>query len=130
MVMQGWAQTEPHLTVEVDCANTISGNGTNPAAALGRFGIGMFNSTADIIGLNTVSGNASHGIFARSSSLLVGDLAVGLSSDLAVRRLPACGTQYGVCHWPYVAYSGQPWQCQASNGGWIPGIIIRGSGGR
>jgi hypothetical protein len=44
--------------------------------------------------------------------------------------LPACGTQYGVCRGPYAAYSGQPCQCQASNGGWMPGVIIRGSGGR
>ena len=61
-------------------ANTISGNGTSPAGALGRFGIGVFNSTADIIGSNTITANANHGIFARSSSLLVGDTNFGFSS--------------------------------------------------
>jgi len=61
-------------------ANTISGNGANPAAALGRFGINVINSTADIIGLNTITANANHGIFARSSSLLVGDTNFGFSS--------------------------------------------------
>jgi len=44
--------------------------------------------------------------------------------------IPACGTPYGLCRWPYVAVSGQPCQCQASNGAWVPGTIYRGSDGR
>jgi parallel beta helix pectate lyase-like protein len=70
-------------------ANTISGNGTNPAGGLGRFGIGVFNSTADIIGSNSITDNANHGIFARSSSLLVGDTNFGISS---VNTLTGNGT--------------------------------------
>jgi hypothetical protein len=44
--------------------------------------------------------------------------------------IPACGTQYGLCRWPFVAYTGQACQCQASNGAWLPGTIFRGSDGR
>jgi len=56
--------------------NTISGNGTNPA--LGRVGIGVFNATAHIIGGNSITGNAGHGIAGRSASLVVGDPIFGL----------------------------------------------------
>ncbi len=59
-------------------ANTISGNGTDPAAPLGRFGIGVFNATGELIGGNAITGNASHGIFARSASLLFGDPNFGI----------------------------------------------------
>jgi hypothetical protein len=43
--------------------------------------------------------------------------------------IPKCGTQYGVCRWPNWAAAGQPCQCQASNGVWIPGVITLGSTG-
>jgi hypothetical protein len=41
--------------------------------------------------------------------------------------LPTCGTQYGVCRLPYFAIAGQPCQCQAADGTWIPGVCTRGS---
>ena len=53
-------------------ANTISGNGTNPAASLGRNGIGVSDSRLNIVGLNVITGNANHGVFASGSSVSVG----------------------------------------------------------
>jgi hypothetical protein len=55
--------------------NTITGNGTDPAAGgLGRNGIGVFHSTAIVVGGNTISGNYGAGIFAnRNSGVFVGD---------------------------------------------------------
>ena len=44
--------------------------------------------------------------------------------------IPTCGTQYGVCRWPYAVSAGTPCQCQAANGAWIPGVITRGTPGR
>lgn len=61
-------------------ANTISGNGTDPAGALGRLGLAVLHSSADLIGLNAITRNASHGVFARSASVLVGDPSFSFSS--------------------------------------------------
>src|SRR5262245_8854906 len=40
--------------------------------------------------------------------------------------IPTCSTQSGVCLWPNPGAPGQPCYCQAPNGVWIPGVIIRG----
>ncbi|HTO47425.1 MAG TPA: right-handed parallel beta-helix repeat-containing protein [Burkholderiales bacterium] len=59
-------------------ANIISGNGTNPA--LGRNGIFLSNSTASVVGLNSITGNAGGGIFAQSSTVIIGDPGLGLGT--------------------------------------------------
>lgn len=59
-------------------ANAVSGNGTNPTAALGRFGVLVVNATADLIGSNSITDNANHGIFVRSATLLLGDANFGI----------------------------------------------------
>ena len=55
-------------------ANTISGNGTafNPEASQ-RGGVVVFQSTADVVGGNTITGNAGSGILVISGNALVGD---------------------------------------------------------
>ena len=62
-------------------ANTITENGTN-ASSPGRSGIGLFlSSTADIIGGNTISGNAGPGIaVSLGSTAVIGDAGFGLPS--------------------------------------------------
>jgi nitrous oxidase accessory protein NosD len=76
--------------------NTISGNGTNPAGALGRLGIAVLNSTADIIGLNVITGNARDGIFARSSSLTIGDTNFGFSRVNTITGNGTTGPSAGI----------------------------------
>lgn len=50
-----------------------------------------------------------------------------LPADWPCAVVPACGTQYGVCRLPYVAFAGQPCHCQGPDGSWVPGVCIRGS---
>jgi hypothetical protein len=50
-----------------------------------------------------------------------------LPADWPCAVVPACGTQYGVCRLPYVAFAGQPCHCQGPDGNWVPGVCIRGS---
>jgi len=56
--------------------NQISGNGADPAAPGG--GILVLSSAATIAGGNTISGNATQGVFARSASVVIGDPGFGL----------------------------------------------------
>lgn len=59
--------------------NTIDANGTNPGAALGRNGIGVFNASVHLAGRNTISNNPGSGLFAaRAAGALVGDTGFGL----------------------------------------------------
>ena len=53
--------------------NQITGNGTDPAGALGRVGVNVVSATADLVGGNAISGNAGQGINARSASVLIGN---------------------------------------------------------
>src|SRR5581483_754839 len=61
--------------------NTITNNGTN-ASLPGRAGIGLFlSASADIVGGNTITGNAGPGIAASvGSTAVLGDQSFGLSS--------------------------------------------------
>ncbi len=56
-------------------ANTISGNGTNPA--FGRFGINVFMASASIFGGNNITGNQGHGVSVNASTVQIGGLTVG-----------------------------------------------------
>ena len=58
--------------------NTVTGNGTNPSSPLGRFGVLLFQSRADLIGGNTISGNSGWGIFLTESTAMIGDAGFGL----------------------------------------------------
>ena len=66
--------------------NTVTDNGTDPSSP-GRAGIGLFQSgTADIIGGNTITGNAGPGIAASlGSSAVIGDAGFGLPSINTIR---------------------------------------------
>ncbi len=56
----------------------IAGNGTSPP--LNGTGVSVVNATADIIGGNTISGNAGQGVLALSASVQIGDPGFGLPS--------------------------------------------------
>jgi parallel beta-helix repeat protein len=58
--------------------NTIQGNGTNLSSAWGQYGIDIDRATATVIGYNTITQNAGSGIFARASTVLIGETAFGL----------------------------------------------------
>ena len=60
--------------------NQITNNGTSPTGAVGRVGIGIFNASADIIGGNTISGNAGTGVSVRASAVTVGDGNFGFTT--------------------------------------------------
>ena len=60
--------------------NQITNNGASPTGAVGRFGIGIFNASADIIGGNTISGNAGTGVSVRASAVTVGDGNFGFTT--------------------------------------------------
>ena len=60
--------------------NEISSNGIG-SGTFGQFGIGVFGATAAIVGNNTISGNAGAGVFAHSSSVLIGDAGFGLPTE-------------------------------------------------
>jgi parallel beta-helix repeat protein len=66
--------------------NTISDNGTDPSAP-GRSGVGIFlSATADIIGGNTITGNAGPGVAASVGSTgVIGDAGFGLPSMNTIR---------------------------------------------
>jgi parallel beta-helix repeat protein len=58
--------------------NTISGNGADPDAYWGRYGIGVFFASADLVGYNRITGNKGTGVFAKNSTVLIGDGGFGL----------------------------------------------------
>jgi parallel beta-helix repeat protein len=62
--------------------NTISGNGTDPNASFGQFGIFVHSANADIVGKNTITGNVGSGILLLSgATVFIGDSAWGLPTD-------------------------------------------------
>jgi len=61
--------------------NTVTGNGTNPNSPLGRFGVLLFHSRADLPGRNTITGNFGAGILLTGSTGVIGDPGFGLPSD-------------------------------------------------
>src|SRR5262249_59087043 len=66
--------------------NQITGNGTDPAGALGRVGVNIISATADIIGGKTVSGKARPGGFAPGARGPIGDPKFDFSSPNMVTR--------------------------------------------
>ena len=65
--------------------NTISSNGVNPASPVGRFGVILFLSRADLVGGNTITGHAGTGITLFSSTAFVGDPGFGLPFTNVIR---------------------------------------------
>ena len=58
--------------------NTISGNGVDPDAYWGRYGVAVSFASADLVGYNRITGNAGTGVFAKNSTVLLGDGGFGL----------------------------------------------------
>jgi parallel beta-helix repeat protein len=58
--------------------NTISGNGTDATTLWGRYGVSISRANANLVGYNSITGNAGSGIFAQSSAVLIGDKGFGL----------------------------------------------------
>jgi|SRR5215831_1437930 len=58
-------------------SNTVTGNGTNPGSPVGRFGVLLFHSRADLPGGNTISGNFGYGIALTGSTAVIGDPGFG-----------------------------------------------------
>jgi parallel beta-helix repeat protein len=58
--------------------NTINGNGTDLSSKFGVFGIEIARASASVVGFNSVTGNSGSGIFARSSSVQIGEPGSGL----------------------------------------------------
>lgn len=76
--------------------NTISGNGANPASPVGRFGIILFQSRADVIGRNTITDNFGSGIAMVASTAFVGDPGFGLPFDNLIRGNSTAAPSQGV----------------------------------
>jgi hypothetical protein len=58
--------------------NTINGNGTNLSSSFGQFGVAIFHATATLVGNNKITGNNGSGIWARQSTVVIGDISYGL----------------------------------------------------
>jgi len=58
--------------------NTITGNGTDERSGWGQSGILIANASADLVGYNTITGNHGSGVYAKSSSVQIGDPGLGL----------------------------------------------------
>lgn len=70
-----------HLTLNsfgLFVGNTISGNGTNPAAPLGRVGIFVYHARANLGGGNTITGNGTTGMSILASTAAIGDAGFGV----------------------------------------------------
>ena len=80
--------------------NTISGNGVNPASPVGRFGVILFQSRADLIGSNTITGNFGTGVALFSSTAFIGDPGFGLAFTNTIRgnstAAPTAGVSAGI----------------------------------
>ena len=78
-----------HVTLNslaVVVANTISGNGTNPAGPFGRSGITVFMSRADLPGGNLITTNFGQGILiGGASTVAIGDPGFGLPTRNTIR---------------------------------------------
>jgi hypothetical protein len=70
--------------------NTITGNGTNPAAA-NPFGVGVFHGRATIVGGNTIEQNVGAGVQVSAGSVLIGDPGFGLPTSNRISRNGALG---------------------------------------
>jgi hypothetical protein len=65
--------------------NTITGNGTNPAAP-NPFGVGVFHGRATIVGGNIIEQNVGAGVQVSASSVLIGDSGFGLPTSNRISR--------------------------------------------
>jgi hypothetical protein len=72
--------------------NTVTGNGTNANSPLGRFGVLLFQSRADLPGGNTISGNFGWGVFLMQSTVVIGDPGFGLPSANTISGNSTAGT--------------------------------------
>jgi hypothetical protein len=78
--------------------NTVTGNGTNPASPLGRFGIFVLHSRVDLPGKNMITGNFGAGILLNGSTAIIGDPGFNQPTDNVIRgnNLAAFQNQGGV----------------------------------
>ena len=76
--------------------NTVTGNGTNAGSPLGRFGILLFHSRADLPGGNTISANFGPGIVVTGSSAVIGDPGFGLPSVNVISGNSTAGAAQGI----------------------------------
>jgi len=81
--------------------NTVKGNGTNPNSPVGRFGVLLFQSRADLPGRNTITENFGAGIVLTiGSTAVIGDPGFGLPSDNTISgnstAAPSAGILFGL----------------------------------
>jgi parallel beta helix pectate lyase-like protein len=77
-----------HVTVGSQAlitGNTVSGNGTSPTGAFGRFGVTAFHSRINLIGGNTITDNFGAGVAINASTGLIGDAGFGLPTNNVIR---------------------------------------------
>jgi Right handed beta helix region len=90
-----------HVTIgstAIVIGNTISGNGTDPAGPLGRFGIAAaIQSRIDLAAGNTITNNFGAGVFVGSGSLAaIGDPGFGLGTANLIRGNSTAAPSQGV----------------------------------
>jgi hypothetical protein len=76
--------------------NEISGNGTDPNTTSGRFGIFVGGGNVDLAGGNVISGHPHQGILARSSTLVIGNTALGISGVNTISNNGSQGNVGGI----------------------------------
>ena len=88
-----------HVTVgsqALIAGNTVSGNGTSPAGAFGRFGVTAFHSRVNLIGGNTITNNFGAGVAIIASTGLLGDAGFGLPTNNIVSGNSTAVSSQGV----------------------------------
>ena len=70
-----------HVTVASQAliaGNTVSGNGTSPTGAFGRFGVVAFHSRINLPAGNVITGNFGAGVAVNASTAVIGDPGFGI----------------------------------------------------
>jgi hypothetical protein len=95
----GNGSTGIHVTVgsaAVIAGNTISGNGTSPAGAFGRFGVTAFHSRISLPGGNAITGNFAAGVLVNASTAVIGDPGFAVPTNNVIRGNSTASPSQGV----------------------------------
>jgi hypothetical protein len=88
-----------HVTVgsaAVIAANTVSGNGTSPAGAFGRFGVVAFHSRISLPGGNLISDNFAAGVNLNAATAVIGDPGFSLPTNNIIRNNSLAAPSQGI----------------------------------
>ncbi len=88
-----------HVTVgsaAVIAGNTISGNGTSPAGAFGRFGVVAFHSRISLPGGNVIANNFAAGVAINASTAVIGDPGFAIPTNNVIRGNSTAAPSQGI----------------------------------